>query len=161
LLTDDQSTQRQLFARILIEKFARLSSKSVSEVVNGVGAWTYQNYPENNQQSTLWIFGVENPPTKVVRSQSAGTQMLTVLFRRSGPVTAITLLEQCTVTTQWYCEVALPSVLQKLEDSQPGTGLRGIMLHLTMRLTRQWLRQLSFCPSQVFNCCRTLRILQI
>lgn len=129
LLTEEQKQRRVDFCKFMLDKFAGGSSKSVSEIVTGDESWIYQYDPETKQQSTVWVFDDEDPPTKVVRSRSVGKQMVAVFFRRSGPVAVIPLLEQRTVTAQWYCEVALPSVFQKLEDSRPGTGLRGILLH--------------------------------
>lgn len=147
LLTLEQKARRVDFCRFMLEKFDAGSSKSISEVVTGDETWIYQYDPETKQQSTVWVFDDEDPPTKVVRSRSAGKRMVAVFFRRSGPVAVIPLLEQRTVTAQWYCEVALPSVFQKLEDSRPGTGLRGIMLHHDNASSHTAARTIEFLAS--------------
>jgi histone-lysine N-methyltransferase SETMAR len=147
LLTDGQMAQRVDFCRFMLEKFDGGSSKSISEIVTGDETWIYQYDPETKQQSTVWVFEDEDPPTKVVRSRSVGKQMLAVFFRRSGPVAVIPLLEQRTVTAQWYCEVALPSVFQKLEDSRPGTGLRGILWHHDNASSHTAARTIGFLSS--------------
>jgi len=147
LLTEGQLAQRVDFCRFMLEKFDGGSSKSISEVVTGDETWIYQYDPETKQQSTVWVFEDEEPPPKVVRSRSVGKQMLAVFFRRSGPVAVIPLVEQRTVTAQWYCEVALPSVFQKLEDSRSGTGLRGILLHHDNASSHTAARTIEFLSS--------------
>jgi histone-lysine N-methyltransferase SETMAR len=69
LLTLEQKERRLDFCRFMLGKFDGGSSKSVSYIVTGDETWIYQYDPETKQQSTVWVFDDEDPPTKVVRSQ--------------------------------------------------------------------------------------------
>lgn len=129
LLTDEQKEQRVDWCRFMIEKFEGGRSKRVAEIVTGDETWIYSYNPETKQQSTVWVFDDEPPPTKVIRGRSASKQMVAVFFRRSGPIASISLVERRTVNAQWYSEVCLPAVFQELENERPSAGIRGILLH--------------------------------
>ena len=75
-------------------------------------------------------------------SQADGDRFL--FFGRPGMVSVIPLLEQRTVNAQWYCEVCLPLLFQKLNDSRPKRGLRGILLHRENAPARTTVRPISF-----------------
>ena len=89
----------------------------------------YKYDPETKQQSSVWVFDDEVAPTKVVRGRSVEKRMVAVFFRRQGLVKAVPLVEQSSVTAQWYVSVCLPAVFAELRNARPKTGLRGIMLH--------------------------------
>lgn len=129
LLTDDQKAHRVEWCRFMLNKFDEGRSKRVAEIVTGDETWIYSYDPETKQQSTVWVFEDEELPTKVVRGKSAAKQMVALFFRRQGLVAAVPLEVHKTVTAQWYCEVCLPEVFNKLEEERPTAGLRGILLH--------------------------------
>ncbi len=113
----------------MLKKFDGGKSKRVNEIVTGDETFVYCYEPETKQQSAVWVFDEEPPPTKVVRSKSVGKQMIAVFFRRTGMVTAIPLEKGRTVNADWYTEVCLPAVFKALEEERPSGGLRGILLH--------------------------------
>lgn len=129
LLTVEQKQARMDWCQFMLEKFKGGRSKRVAEIVTGDETWIYSYDPETKQQSTVWVFEDEPPPTKVVRSRSVAKQMVAVFFRRQGLVAAVPLEKGRTVTAQWYCDVCLPSAFEKLENERPSAGLRGILLH--------------------------------
>ena len=55
--------------------------------------------------------------------------MVLPFFAAGGHVATIPLEHQRTVTAQWYTTVALPQVLQKLQEKHPRVGLSSILLH--------------------------------
>ena len=55
--------------------------------------------------------------------------MIAAFFRKNGPIAVIPLEDRKTVNADWYTEVCLPKVFDKLLEERPGTGLRGILLH--------------------------------
>ena len=128
-LTNEQKQQRVDWCRFMISKFDGGRSKSVGSIVTGDETWIYSYDPETKQQSAVWVFDEENPPTKVVRSRSAGKRMVAVFFRRQGLVKIVPLVEQCTVTAAWYSSVCLPAVFNELNSARPKTGLHGLLLH--------------------------------
>jgi [histone H3]-lysine36 N-dimethyltransferase SETMAR len=129
LLSDEQKQSRVSWCKFMLDKFDGGRSKLVSEIITADETWIYQYDPETKQQSTVWVFDDEVPPTKLVKSRSVGKRMMAVFFRRKGPVAIIPLVEQRTVTAAWYCEVALPKVFHELKDSRSKTGLQNLMLH--------------------------------
>ncbi len=72
----------------------------MNEIVTGDETWIYSYDPETKQQSTVWVFEDELPPTKVTKSKSAGKQMVAVFFRRTVMMAAIPLEEIRTVNAQ-------------------------------------------------------------
>lgn len=129
LLTPEQKQARVDWAEFMLKKFDKGRSKLVSQIITGDETWIYNYDPETKQQSTVWVFEDEDPPTKVVRSRSVGKRMVAVFFRRQGMVKAVPLVQQKTVTAAWYVDVCLPAVFQELNNARPTTGLRGILLH--------------------------------
>lgn len=129
LLTDDQKQRRVDWCKFMMEKFDNGRSKSVFEIVTGDETWIYAYDPETKQQSTVWVFEDEPPPTKVTRARSVAKQMVAVFFRKGGLVAAIPLVERRTVNSEWYCEVCLPQVFTALHSQRPNAGVRRLMLH--------------------------------
>jgi histone-lysine N-methyltransferase SETMAR len=129
LLTAEQKATRVDWCHFMLHKYDNGRSRRVSDILTGDETWLYQYDPETKDQSTVWVFDNELPPTKVVRSRSTAKQMLAVFFRRSGLVTIVPLREQRTVNAEWYCTVCLPAVFNELRKSRPRTGIRGTQLH--------------------------------
>lgn len=129
LLSEDQKMARVDFCQFMIEKFDGGRSKAVSCIVTGDETWIYSYDPETKQQSTVWVFEDEPPPTKVTRAKSVSKQMVAIFFRRSGPVAAIPLVERKTVNAEWYCTICLPKVFEELSKTRPKAGLRRLFLH--------------------------------
>lgn len=129
LLTEEQKQARVDWCRFMLEKFDGGSSKQVFNIVTGDESWIYNYDPETKQQSTVWVFEKEEMPTKVIRGKSANKKMIAAFFRCSGPVAVIPLEDRKTVTADWYTEVCLPQVFEKLCSDRPRSGLRGILLH--------------------------------
>ena len=100
----------------MLDKFDGGRSNLVSNIITGDETWIYRYDPETKQQSTVWVFDDEEPPTKVVKSRSVGKQMVAVFFRCSGIIATIPLVEQRTVTAAWYCEIALPKVFENVNE---------------------------------------------
>jgi histone-lysine N-methyltransferase SETMAR len=128
-LSDEQKKQRVKWCRFMLKTFEEGRSKRVAEIVTGDETWIYSYDPETKQQSTVWVFGSERPPTKVVRDKSTSKKMVAVFFRRKGPVAAIPLKERRTVNAEWYTTVCLPAVFERLKKERPKAGLRRILLH--------------------------------
>lgn len=129
LLSDDQKRDRVEWCKFMLKRFDEGRSKSVSAIVTGDETWIYSYDPETKQQSTVWVFEGEDAPTKVVRSKSTGKRMIAVFFRKAGLVKAVPLVEQRTVTAQWYSETCLPAVFEELQKQRPKSGHHGILLH--------------------------------
>jgi histone-lysine N-methyltransferase SETMAR len=129
LLSNEQKQLRVDWCRFMLNKFDHGRSRRVWDIVAGDETRIYSYDPETKQQSTVWVFDDEQLPTKVTRSRSAAKQMVAVFFSRRGLVAAVPLVEQKTVNAEWYCTVCLPAVFDKLQETRPGTGLRGILLH--------------------------------
>lgn len=129
LLSDDQKQARVDWCQFMLKKFDQGRSKAISEIVTGDETWIYAYDPETKQQSTVWVYEDEPPPTKVVRQKSAAEQMVAVFFRSAGPIAAVPLQERRTVNSEWYCEVCPPTVFEEVCKQRPKTGLRGIFLH--------------------------------
>jgi histone-lysine N-methyltransferase SETMAR len=55
--------------------------------------------------------------------------MIAVFFSRHGLLKVVPLVEQRTVTANWYCTSCLPAVFEELKKRRPKTGLRGIHVH--------------------------------
>ena len=111
------------------EIFDNGRSKRVSEVVIGDESWIYQYDPKTKQQSEVWCFHDEAPPTKVQRSKSAGKAMVISFFRKTGHVATVVLEERQTVTASWYVTVCVPQVLETLNRQRTRTDYRGLLWH--------------------------------
>lgn len=129
LLKPDQKQARIDWCKFMLKKFDQGASVQVQYIVTGDETWIYSYDPETKQQSTVWVFEDEPPPTKVTRSRSTNKQMVAVFFRKSGVVAAVPLVERRTVNADWYCEVCLPKVFAELQKERPKAGLRRILLH--------------------------------
>lgn len=129
LLTPEQKEQRVDWCHFMLQKFNDGRSKRVNDIVTGDETWIYAYDPETKQQSTVWVFDDEPPPTKVVRSKSMDKQMVAVFFRRTGIIAVIPVPKGKTVNAQWYTGVCLPQVFEKLHEQRPSAGVRGILLH--------------------------------
>lgn len=129
LLSPEQKQARVDWCRFMLEKFQEGRSKRIDEIITGDETWIYSYDPETKQQSSVWVFEDEPPPTKVVRGRSTAKQMVAVFFRRQGMVAAVPLQQGKTVTANWYCDVCLPAVFEEIEKDRPRTGLKGIFLH--------------------------------
>lgn len=122
LLTSDQKRCRMNWCRQMLKSFSNGGSKRVWDIVTGDTTWIYSYDPETKQQSTVWVFGHEPPPTKVFRDKSVTKQMVAVFFRRNGLVAVVPLLERKTVNADWYSTVCLPEVFDVLKKSRPKVG---------------------------------------
>jgi len=128
-LTEDQKQARVDWCRFMLQKFNDGASKQVDMIVTGDETWIYDYDPETKQQSAVWQFPDEEPPTKVKRPRSVGKRMVAVFFRKSGLVAVVPLKERRTVNSDWYTTVCLPKVFQELRNQRLRTGTRGILLH--------------------------------
>jgi hypothetical protein len=80
LLSEDQKQARVDWCHFMLKKFDGGRSKSVWNIFTGDESWIYACDPETKQQSTVWVFEDEPPPTKVTRSRSVAKQMVAVFF---------------------------------------------------------------------------------
>ena len=67
---------------------------SVRDIGTGDETYVYQYDPETKQQSSVWLFQDQAPPSKFKRAQSTSKQMMAVFFSKSGHVASVLLLEQ-------------------------------------------------------------------
>ena len=147
LLTPIEKEVRVDWCRSMLAKYENSNLWQRSEIVTGDETWIYQYDPETKQQSKVWLFENEAPPTKFRKACSAGKRMVATFFSRSGHVATIPLVEQSTVTARWYTEVCLPQVFQALREKRPKSGIRGFILHYdnasahTARLTVAFLEE--------------------
>lgn len=126
LLTPEQKEQRVEWCHFMLDKFNHGRSKRVYDIVTGDETWICCYEPESKQQSTVWMFDNEPPPTKVVRAKSTKKQMVAVFFTISGHVMTVPLEEGRTVTAEWYTTVCLPEVFKQLQEKR---RLHGVLLH--------------------------------
>lgn len=110
----------------MIAKYDSGASKAVYNIVTGDESWIYQYDPETKNQSTVWVFQDEPPPTKVARSRSVGKQMVACFFSITGHVATVPLVEQRTVTANWYVTIGLPVAFEEVRKTNPR---RRIILH--------------------------------
>lgn len=128
-LTEQQKQVRVDWCRFMLRKFNNGASKQVDMIVTGDETWIYDYDPETKQQSSVWLFPGETPPTKVRRSRSVGKRMVAVFFRKSGLVAVAPLEDRRTVNANWYTTICLPQVFQAIQQQRPKSGHRGILLH--------------------------------
>lgn len=129
LLSQEQKDERVEWCNFMLNKFDQGRSKRVNEIVTHDQTWIFCYLPETKQQSMVWVFDDEPPPTKVVRDKSVKKQMVDVFFRRTDVVAVVPLQQGRTVTAAWFTEVALPAAFKRLQEERPRAGLRGILLH--------------------------------
>ncbi|CAH1953450.1 unnamed protein product [Acanthoscelides obtectus] len=104
-------------------------------------SWIYCYEPENKRQSAVWVFQVEEMPTKVIRSRSLSKKMVATFVSKAGHIATIPLNGQKTVTVDWYTTTCLPKVITELRNIIPE---RRIILHQdnasshTAQKTRQY-----------------------
>lgn len=126
LLTEEEKRTRVLWCTNMIAKFHGGASKSVFNILTSDESWIYQYDPETKLQSTVWVFQNEDPPTKVARSRSIGKQMVANFFSITGHVVTVPLIQQRTVTSQWYTTIGLTTALQEVRKNNPN---RRVILH--------------------------------
>lgn len=126
LLTDAQKQNRVDWCKAMIAKYDSGASKAVYNIVTGDESWIYEYDPETKNQSTVWVFQDEPPPTKVARSRSVGKQMVACFFSITGHVATVPLVEQRTVTANWYVIIGFPAAFEEVRKTNPR---RRIILH--------------------------------
>ena len=113
----------------MLQKFDGGKSQRVWDIVTGDETYIYQYDPETKQQSSVWLFQDQAPPSKFKRARSTSKQMMAVFFSKSGHVASVPLLERKTVTSEWYISTCLPQVFEAWSKRRPRTGTRGLLLH--------------------------------
>ena len=128
----------------MIADYQNGASKRIFDIVTGDEFWIYQFDPEIKTQSTVWVFPNEEPPTKIKRAQSVGKKMIASFFSANGHVATITLEDRRKVNSEWYITKCLPQVFEKIKESRPKAGLRGICLHHDNAIAYSAARTLEF-----------------
>uniref|UniRef100_A0A1I8HNK7 Transposase n=1 Tax=Macrostomum lignano TaxID=282301 RepID=A0A1I8HNK7_9PLAT len=89
----------------------------------GEKSWIYSFDPETKQQSAQWTpVGGTPPPNKLRRERSVAKQMVAVFVAKTGHLATVPLVQQRTVTGNWYANVCLP-------QASPKDSSSGILLH--------------------------------
>lgn len=118
-LTSDQKVQRVEWCRETLEKFNGGTSNLVWNIVTGDESWIYCYEPEKKSQSAQWVFRTEPNPTKIRRIRSAGKKMIASFFSKTGHIATIALEDKRTVTANWYTNVCLPQIFEKVREKRP------------------------------------------
>ncbi|CAH2008204.1 unnamed protein product [Acanthoscelides obtectus] len=111
LLTEEQKAARVNWCLKTLDRFNSGNSKNVYSIVSGDESWIYCYEPENKRQSA------EEKPTKVIRSRSVSKK--TFVSKTGHIATIIPLIEQRTITADWYTTTCLPEVITELRKINP------------------------------------------
>ena len=96
----------------MIARFDGGQSRGTWEIISGDESWIYNFDPETKQQSAQWTPVGGAPPQKFRCECSVAKQMVAVFVARTGHVATIPLVQQRTVTGEWYATQCLPLVLE-------------------------------------------------
>ena len=105
----------------MLERFHGGNSNLVWEVVSGDESWIYSFDPETKQQSAQWTPIGGAPSLKFRRECSVAKQMVACFVAKTGHVTTILLVQQRTVTGEWYANNCLPQVQEAVGRCRPRT----------------------------------------
>ena len=128
-LNEDQKTARVAWCRAMLSRFDGGHSNGVWEILTGDESWIYCFDPETKQQSSQWTPVGGAPPQKFRRERSVAKQMVAVFVAKTGHVATVPLVQQRTVTGDWYANQCLPQVQEVVARRRPKTRTRGILLH--------------------------------
>lgn len=128
-LTADQKKARVTWCRSMLARFDGGRSNSTWEIISGDESWVYSFDPETKQQSAQWTPVGGAPPQKFRRERSVAKQMVAVFVAKTGHVATVPLVQQRTVTGDWYANQCLPQVLDAVATRRPRTRARGSLLH--------------------------------
>lgn len=112
LMIWSKSKSRKELCEELLRRRDSDTYKRFSEEVTGHKTWIWS---KNKSQSSVWVFGNEEPATKGKRSR-ASEKNIGHIFPKSGHIVWVSLEEQSTVTVNWYNEICLPEVIKKSEE---------------------------------------------
>lgn len=146
-LSQDQKEARVEWCRLMLDKYAEGTSKSVFNIVTGDETWVYTFDPKSKQQSTVWCFAGQAQPTKVRQQRSVGKVMVATFFCKTGHLATVPLREQRTVNSAWFTNICFPEVIHAWGITHPKTGTKSILLHhdnassYTSSATRAYLDQ--------------------
>ena len=112
----------------MLRKFDGGRSPRVWDIVTEDETRIYQSDPETKQQSAVWVFPNENPPS-IQKKRSASKHMIACFFAKFGHVVTIPLEDRKTVTADWYVNHCLPTIFQAWCKRRPLTGVLGLPLH--------------------------------
>ncbi|KAI6651220.1 Histone-lysine N-methyltransferase SETMAR-like [Oopsacas minuta] len=96
-LSEMQLEARVEWCKLMLKKFKGGESKRVYDILTCDETWIYQYDPETKQQSSIWVFPVEDAPVKVRRARSVGKKMVAAFSCKTGPVAIIPLKDRRTV----------------------------------------------------------------
>lgn len=124
-LTTSQKEGRVDWLREMLKKYDCGASKHVYDIVTGDKIWILAYEPENNQQSSVWVFQDEPNQTKFTGALSTSYQMVT--FFQETRYIATVFLDKCkSVNSEWYTSVYLPKVFKEIRKTNRN---RRITLH--------------------------------
>jgi len=129
-LTDEQKKARVKFCRDMLQRFQSGQSQDVYRILTGDETWVYCYEPLRKQQDMQWVVQGSPRPTKIQKQRSTGKVMAAAFFTKDGLIDLVRLGKGRTVTADWYSNVCLASVFQKIsEKRRPGLGVTQILLH--------------------------------
>ena len=128
-LSEYQKATRVNWCRTTLARFEGGRSNAVWEILSGDETWVYTFDPETKQQSAQWTPVGEAPPQKFRRERSVAKQMVAVFVAKTGHVATVPLVQQRTVTGDWYATQCLPQVLEAVARRRPRTRAIGTLLH--------------------------------
>ena len=118
--------RRVTWCRSMLERFDGGRSRGIWETLSGNESWIYSYDSETKQRSTP----VDRaPPQKFKRERSVAKRMVATFVARVGHVATIPLVQQRTVTGEWYTSHCLPQALEAVARRRPRTRTRGTLLH--------------------------------
>lgn len=129
-LTNEQKSRRLEFCQFMLDKFETADSRRWAEIYTTDEVWLYYYDIPLKRQSAMWVFEDDKPPVSVKRSRSVGKRMFAFFFNTSGVICTAKLENQCTVTSNWFTQVALIKFLSAIQERRPNIGQRGIHLHM-------------------------------
>ena len=84
---------------------------------------------KDKRSNMVWLSENEPRPEVLKSSFRNRKRMFTIFFNTQGPVVVDILRDGVTVNAQYYSEVALPQVLQQLDETAPSRRKTHMLLH--------------------------------
>lgn len=129
LITEGQKRQRVEWCEFMIRKYRGGESKDTYDIITGDETWIYCYNPELDQQSRVWCFESELPPTKTRRPRGVGKRMVASFFSKTGHIATIEVDDRPTEDSDWYVNHCLPKVFAEWRKKHPKSSMQRLRLH--------------------------------
>lgn len=116
-ITDEQKQARVKFCKDMLKRFDNGRSPEVFRIVTGDETWVYCYEPLKKQQDMQWVAKGSPRPTKIQKQRSVGKVMAAAFFSQEGLKDLVRLEKGKTVTADWYSNVCLESVFEKIRNN--------------------------------------------